>query len=187
MPVLAVCPETRGEKTWLTRRLCLLIFQSGWCHPEFSGKRDRSQRAQKFHDCVMVNGVTDTKHQLSRNGRAGTLSIAIAITNTVSDCAIMVQYIRRNCLQCLQDFLCCKARDFDEGFDVPVAAPIVVVDLVVPQTFDQAKEMIQDVSVVRANRRPPWSFFLPRIGVLVNAVKQGETLAQHIFRSRDER
>src|SRR5690348_10927458 len=135
----------------------------------------------------MMNGVTDTKHQLSRDGRAGTLNIGIAITNAVSDCAIMVQYSRRNCLKSSKDLLSCKEHHFDGFFNVPVAAPMVVVDLVVPQPFDKAEEMIQDVPVVRANRRSPWYFCLAHIGILVNAVKQGETLAQHIFRSRDER
>jgi len=133
-----------------------------------------------------MNGVAHAEHQLSGHDRANTLSTTIAVTNAVNDHAVSLQNIGGNCGEGRGQILCRRAGNFDGGLNVPVAAALVVIDVKVPQAFDQAREVVQDMPVMRSNRRSPRPFFLLRIGVLVDAVKQRKPLAQYILRSRDE-
>src|SRR5215471_3922249 len=187
MLVPLVCRETGGGKAWSTRLLRLLVLQCGWRNPEFIRKANRSHRTKELHNCVMVNGVPDTEHQLSPHDRWDVLCSAVAIANAIHDRTVTAQNVIRNCCERFEQVLCGRAGDLDRSLDVPIAAAVVVVDLEVPQAFDQAQEVIQYMSVMCANRGTPGSFFFPRIRVLVNAVKQGDSLAEHILRSRDER
>src|SRR5690349_1548694 len=98
-----------------------------------------------------MNSVPHAEHQLTGDHGAHRLNALDTVADAVHDLALLLEYIRGNGSDRVDQIKRCRPCDFNRSLDLTIATSMIVVNLRIPESFDQALEMIENMPVVSAD------------------------------------
>ena len=129
----------------------------------------------------MVDGVSDTEHDFTREVRTDRLHLAVTVTHAVGHCALALKNFARKASELIDQPFSRETCVRDRAFQLRIAAPLIIVDLARTDPFRQAEKVVQDVPIVGPQGRRKGTFEAAGVNLIAHAIQECASLPQNVF------
>ena len=164
-----LCPSRRFEMLQRRRRDAKLV-----------GQRYSRLDTQQLQNGVVVNRMSDTKHDFSRHIGSDCFLASLAITDAIRHKALALQNALRQIAKLIHQCVGHETRIDNGIFQLRIAAPLIVVDFSGANSFDEAQEMIEYVPVMCSQRSGEDSSEWLCIYFIAQAIEEEKALFENI-------